>query len=537
MKAIESTMIAVEEISCRRALSPTLWDDPPGLPPTEQLLVEGGDARVTLDPDRVSNKYGCRPFPDPDLAAFGSSTASVISEAGFAAADHLRRRLLLAVGAESHAALYARELNRIRQELLRLCGVSDLPGLELVFTASGTDIHLVASQLAGGSEAMPTLAIMVDADETGSCVPAALAGRHFSTRSAMGEPVVEGAAIAGGRAIEIANVAMRLVDGTPRQAAAIDAEVESLVSEAAALGRRVLLILVDVSKTGIIAPSPACVLALQHRLPDRVDVMVDACQFRIAPSTLRAYLEHGFMVALTGSKFVTGPTFSGALLLPSAAAQRFRGRMLPRALQAYSARADWPKGWAAARALDDVANFGLLLRWEAALEELRAFRAVPEAAVTSFLQTFAQAIQHRLLSDPVFEPLPVPRLDRRPLIETTSWDEIQTIFPFVLYHRETQAGKLPLSLEETMQVYRLLQVDLAQLPGFESAASSGDIAALRCQLGQPVACGKRDGVPVSALRLCMSTRLVVEATAQGGRKASAVIERALAVLDKIALLV
>jgi hypothetical protein len=59
---------------------------------------------------------------------------------------------------------------------------------------------------------------------------------------------------------------------------------------------------------------------------------------------------------------------------------------------------------------------------------------------------------------------------------------------------------------------------------------------LRCQLGQPVACGQRDGVPVSALRLCASARLIVEATAQNGRQASAVIERALAVLEKTALL-
>ncbi len=509
----------------------------PNLPATEQLLVEGGDARVALDPDSGLNKYACSPVPDPDGAAFGSSTASVISSAGFAAADRLRNRLLLASGAEPQAVTYGREIDRIRRELLQLCGVADLPGLDVVFAASGTDLHMISAQLAGGTESAPALAVMVDPAETGSCVPAALAGRHFSTRSALGGTVIEGAPLASGGTIEVVTAPIRLADGSARQAADVDAEVESLVSGAAAMGRRVLLILVDVSKTGLIVPSPECVSALHRRLPDTVEVLVDACQFRIAPSTLRAYLEHGFMVALTGSKFVTGPTFSGALLIPSAVARRLRGRPLPRALRAYSARADWPQGWAATGFLDNVANFGLLLRWEAALQELRAFRSVPQAEVGRFLQAFAHAVQSRLGSDPVLEPLPLPQLDRRPLIEATSWDHIPTIFPFLLYRPETRAGKAPLSREETMRVYRLLQVDPAGRHELDLAGSTGDIATLRCQLGQPVACGNRGGVPLSALRLCASARLVVEATSGEGRNAPAVIERALAALDKTVLLV
>jgi len=509
----------------------------PHLPATEQLLVEGGDARIALDPDSGLNQYGCSPFPDPDGAAFGSATASIISPAGLAAANHLRHRLLLASGAEPRAATYAREINRIRGELVRWCGVADLPGLDVVFAASGTDIHLISAQLAGGAESMPALTIMADAAETGSCVPAALAGRHFSTRSTLGNTVAEGAPIADDGAMEVVTTPIRHADGFARPTADIDAEVESLATGAAAMGRRVLLILIDVSKTGLIAPSPGCVLALHRRLPDTVDVLVDACQFRIAPSTLRAYLAHGFMVALTGSKFVTGPTFSGALLIPASIARRLRGRPLPRALHAYSARADWPQGWAAAERLDNAANFGLLLRWEAALQELRAFRSAPENAVARFLQAFARAVRRRLLSDPLFEPLPLSPLDRRPLAAATSWDHIPTIFPFLLYPPGSSAGKTPLNHEKTMQVYRLLQVDLVGRRDLDRTGFIGDIAALRCQLGQPVACGNRDGAPLSALRLCASARLIVEATAQDGRNASAVIERALAALDKTALLV
>jgi hypothetical protein len=509
----------------------------PTLPPVEQLLVEGGDGRVALDAEGVANKYGCSPFPDAGLIAFGSSTASVISAPAYAAAERLRQRLVQAAAVEPQAVTYARELRRIRGELVQLCGVADLAGLEVVFGASGTDLRLIAGRLMGGTHALPGLAVMVDAVETGSCVPSALAGQHFSYRAALGEPVIEGTAIAEGTAMEVAAVAVRRDDGTPRPADAIDAEVTSLSAAAVAEGRRVLLTLVDVSKSGMIAPTPACALELRRRWPGSVEVLVDACQFRIAPSTLRAYLRHGFMVALTGSKFVTGPTFSGALLFPAPLAQRFRGRLLPRALAAYSLRAEWPRRWAAAGSLADAANFGLLLRWEAALEELRAFRAVPEAEVSAFLKTFARVINNRLLRDPAFEPVPVPQLRRWPLAETGRWDELQTIFSFVLHHPAGRDAPRPLSREETLRLYRLLQVDLRTHPEAALGHVGGANASLRCQLGQPVACGHRAGVPVSALRICAGARLIVEATAGGGARAARVLNQAMAALDKAALLV
>src|SRR5215472_19298907 len=120
------------------------------IPATVDLLVDGGDARLALDPQHHTNKYGCGPRPDPGLIAFGSSTASVISERGFAAADRLRRRLVKAAAAEPPHVTYARELKHLRRDLLRLCGLSDMAGVEIVFAASGTDLHLIAGQLAAG---------------------------------------------------------------------------------------------------------------------------------------------------------------------------------------------------------------------------------------------------------------------------------------------------------------------------------------------------------------------------------------------------
>lgn len=238
------------------------------------------------------------------------------------------------------------------------------------------------------------------------------------------------------------------------------------------------------------------------------------------------------MVALTGSKFLTGPTFSGALLIPAFTARRMRQRPLPRGLSAYSSRADWPADWGPAAALDSTANFGLLMRWEAALQELRAFRAVADERITHFLRTFAQAITARLQDDPLFGPLPVPLLDRGAIGEVDAWDRIPTIFPFLMFHPADGAKeRRPLNRDQTMQVYRLLQVDVPE----QRSDIDADLAALRCQVGQPVACGECDGVPVSALRVCASARLVVEAAATDN--GDAIIQRALAALDKAGALV
>ncbi|MDO9167778.1 MAG: hypothetical protein Q7U18_01610 [Methylobacter sp.] len=479
------------------------------LPSIGKLLIADGDERLALDPLSGLNKYGCGPLPDPELLAFGSSTASVISIEGFDVANRLRQKLLETIGTQPPTAVYALEIQRIRQEWLQLCELSDLAGLKLIFSSSGTDIHAIATQYTASGASKPPLIIMVEANETGSGVASALIENSVTDTSA----------------VEVVQVSIRLDDGTPRPLSAIDDEVEALVNKAVASDRRVLLILVDQSKTGLIAPSPACVIALHRRFTDNIEVLVDACQFRIGIPTLRAYLEQGFMIALTGSKFLTGPSFSAALLLPLTVAERLKKRTFPRGLLSCSSRAHWPTDWIGAEHMDNAANFGLLLRCEVALEELRRFRAMPQTAVIDFLQTFAQTIRQRLDSDPHFESLPVPQLDRSPLIEANSWDHLQTIFPFLLYHPQS-AGRIALSREETLHVYRQLPI----------ALDLGDICAIRCQLGQPVACGTRNGIAVSALRLCLSSRLIVEATTQGD-KGITVIKDALLALDKTALLI
>lgn len=483
-------------------------------------MTEGGDARIHLG-GTGANAYGCPPRPDPGLVALGSSTASVVSEAAFESAAALCVRLA------ARPDGYAAEVARLRRTLLQLSGAEAVPGTDLVLAASGTDLHLFATQLTVAGPGVAVQAVMAEAAETGSGVPAALAGRHFSTGTCLGRPVPRGEAIAAQTpsCAPIA-VALRGADGQPRAAEAVDADFTAAVEQVLQAGRRCLLVLTDLSKTGLLAPTPACAARLRRRHGERLEVLVDACQFRLAPASLAEYLAQDWMVAITGSKFVTGPAFCGALLLPPMLARRCRHRPLA-ALRLYSARSDWPAHWPGAERLDDPPNPGLLLRWQAALVELQRLRALPEPLVDRFLQGWAQAVGERLRSDATFGVLPVASLDgvRGGRWSGRRWDRHQTIFPFVVHRRQPDGRRVPLIPAQTAALHRALA---------EPAPDAGrdPVATARFQLGQPVACGERDGQPVSALRLCASARTVVEAlrSAQGQAQA---IAQAMAALDKV----
>jgi hypothetical protein len=484
------------------------------LPSTCQLLAEGGDDRIVLDPLGRVNKYGARPTPDPGLAAFGSSTVSTISVDGFAAADALRIRLLLASNRETPAEIYLREIGRIRSELIHMCGLSEIGGLEAIFSPSGTELHTIAARLLARGGAARTLAIMVHPAETGGRVKNALAGQVRP----------QAPAARGGHLIDVTTVAIRAADGSPRPSETVDSEVEALVSAAVGRYDRILIVVADVSKTGLIAPSPARVLALKARWLGLVEILIDAAQFRIAMASLRGYLTHDCMVALTGSKFLTGPAFSAVLLVPEATAHRLMKNPLDTALGLMSARAEWPQNWPGVEALPQIANCGLLLRWEAALAELRAFRAVPEPYIRRFLEAFSQAIQARLNSDPHFGLLAQPGLDRRPVVTGEHWDQLPTIFPFLLYHVTSWGARVPLTTNETKLIYSII-------------GENKESATLRYELGQPVLCGNQYGINISALRLCIGARTIVENASNKNMDDDKIIRKALMVLDNVAFLI
>lgn len=426
------------------------------LPSVEELLISGGDERLALNSFGF-NKYGCSPLPIDDIFSFSSSTASSLSSEDFAVAEKFCNELENQLSENLPEIVYQNETEKLCFAWQKAC---DFPEKSRVLLfPSGTDLHHVVAKNVGQN----ALIIMVETNETGSGVAQAL---EFENH--------------------VVSVSLRLENGELRPICDVDNDFENLTKQAIEKNQPVLIVMVDQSKTGLIAPSVKCVLNLKKQFSN-LNVLVDACQFRLSSQTLKAYLQHDFMIALTGSKFLAAPSFSGMLVLPEKFANSFND-------------------------LNDTPNFGLLIRNQIALVNFQKFRVLPNERIFKFIDDFSKKIRGFLVENPNFELLEIPKLQRNSLLNSDSWDALPTIFPFVLYQNNQ-----PLSCSETAEIYQRFTKN-----------------AVRFEIGQPVLCGSRNQIDVSALRLCLSSRLIVEALSNE-KKTTEIIEQALCVLTEIIL--
>jgi hypothetical protein len=242
----------------------------------------------------------------------------------------------------------------VKSRLAGFLGTTGLADIELL--PSGTDGLLLCSILlcleAGDR---PMTAILPAAAETGTGVPRAAARQAFDLPSAS-------ASVAG-----TVQIALRTPDGEPRDTDAVSADFARAAQLAP--GRPVITLTYG-SKTGLVAPL---------RVPRGAEVVVDACQMRLSPSVIRACLRAGWPVVVTGSKYLGGPPFSGAVLLPSG---RF-SRILGKALACWRRTVRCPA--------DGAPSIGPLLRWAAATEGLGDVR--PQSHVPPISEATA-ALSH-----------------------------------------------------------------------------------------------------------------------------------------------
>jgi hypothetical protein len=438
--------------------------------PTEALLVAGGDERLLLDPETGLNRYLCAPYPAPSLISFGSCTASTISSAAFAAAEAVRQDLLEAGCQAQEDAVLATASEQIVAELLVHLDVADIA--EAVLAASGTDATLLLTGLLAAERPRETITtVLMSPTETGSGVPEAVQGRHFAACTASGQVVEKGGAVEGfPPGLAMVSVALRDAAGLPRAAEDVARDCEAAIARAAARGHAVLHA-IDGSKTGLTAPGLLALDLLADRFGDRLDIVIDACQLRIEPALVRRYLERGWPVLITGSKFFGAPGFCGAVLVPRARLRRIAGGgRLPDGLGAYASLAD---GCVSRRCP------GLLLRWAAALASMAAFSALPAAEVRGALDRAGAQIRGVMMREPWLRLVPAPRP------QGLGWSDRPSVFTFTVAGPDGALRAEPLRV-----LYRALAA-----PGEES-----------CLIGQPVVLAPG----VGGLRVAVSAAQIVQ---------------------------
>jgi len=478
--------------------------------PTELLLTRGGDSRVSLDAASRVNKYGCSAVPRPSTVSFSSCTASSPSELSYRAAERARQRL---VGCDARRTSlderFAAAMEETRHELASMIGFEPADEAELVLAASGTDCELCALHLALQKHDRNLLVIVIGPDEIGGGSLAAAGGRYFDALTPMDRPVPVGKPLEGLEVdrVQVETLSLRDRIGRPIPIDEVDAAVDALTRGAIRSGRRVLLHVVDGSKTGLRAPSIAAVRRLHQELGDALTVLVDAAQMRTRPERLLEYVRAGWLVMISGSKFFTGPPFSGALLVPAEFSIRARDiAVVPSGLDAYLSAFDVPRSWLRWRAsLSSTTNLGLLLRWRAALAEMQAFHALGREVQCERLGELSRRVHSELRGRRCLEIVSAPVADRDGVGQ--SWDSCQTIWTFVLkrgYPRQGERGVL--NYDEAWQVYVWLNRDVSAMLPSQATAAERNVGAIRCHVGQPVRVRWHDGEVAGALRIALGVR-------------------------------
>jgi len=286
--------------------------------------------------------------------------------------------------------------------------------------------------------------------------------------------------------LESIDIAFSKPNGEFRSLSEMDEATLNAVEAAVSRDRNVLLQAMDASKFGWRAPSDGCLDTIAQRWPNRVRIVMDACQLRLSRKRLKTHLAKGYCVLVTGSKYFTGPAFSGALLVPSQLSREIAAiRRPPKSLAGYTSCYDWPQQWPSLRTYLPVElNLGQWLRWEAALEEMRLYYAVPKSFRDGLTKSFAQSLASLVDACPHLGFL------------ATGPDQASTIFAITL---RDDKGSLP--PEAVAKIYRGLKRDLSGLAAFGKM----DFATRLCQLGQPVWLPCQNS---AALRISLSARVI-----------------------------
>jgi hypothetical protein len=473
--------------------------------PTEYLLMSGGDLRLNIDEVELLNKYGCRPFPRPDAFTFASSTATSISNYAFDKSDKVRRILIhnsLEKGFKNTTIAFSELLKNNLRKTLK---IND--GCQIIFSPSGTDSALQIAAITQIISDKEITHVLVASDETGSGVPAALKGCHFENTTALNYPVTKGDKIEGFRDINLIKIPLRDENGELKSSSQLDAEVFAAISKTKESGRHIVLHTMDQSKLGYQSPSEELIKSLNSLDNLSMQIIVDASQLRLDPKDIHNYLNKGYIITITGSKYFTGPPYCGALILPEKVSKSINSLRItiPKGLTNYYNHSDWPTSWFCSKDLSDGFNYGSNMRWNAAIVEMDRYYRTPILYRNLGIEMFCNFVEDSIKDAPFLEPLFGGKTTTNAYnSKEFGIRNICTIFPFFIVK-----NKKVLSDDHIKKIYTLLNSDISDK--FENSSMEIiRLAAQKCHIGQPVNVKYGNDFQSAVLRISLGARIISE---------------------------
>jgi len=455
--------------------------------PLEKILISHGDTRLVLDSKKL-NKYGVPPNPRPQAIHFSSSTASPISEYGFKFCEILRRSFVneIARDADLEAILYSRLGQMICCEILKLAHL-DKSQADVVVVPSGTDAEKIAVGLAlANMKGSPVTNVIIGSEESGSFVREAAQGNYYDNVVAGKEIYKKGEKIWINSDIKLVEVPIRTLDGAPLEINILMKKIRDIVEEEISADRHVMVHILQTSKTGLSGPTAKDFSDALGELIFKIDVVVDACQMRADFKELGDLIRRGWLVQISGSKFLTGPPFSGAILVPTAYSQRYE-KLKPLLEQspAMNDLAFWDCEYEMKSNNAENKNtlqFGVMFRWIPALIEYQLYDKIPLKDREDLVEAFRVILKKQITKFRSLEIENLLSLDQR---STEKRYEQETIFLLRVLGK-TSSGELKyLEEEDYRHMFRLLNEDLSEF--FKNSKTIDQaIAKKMVHLGQPV---------------------------------------------------
>ncbi|MFV8270009.1 hypothetical protein ACNQGP_08745 [Flavobacterium sp. GT2N3] len=473
--------------------------------PTEYMLMSGGDLRLNIDEIHLLNKYGCRPFPRPDAFTFASSTASSVSNFAFDKTDKVRSILIrnsLKNGFKNTTIDFSELLKNNLRKIFRLS-----EECEIIFSPSGTDSSLQIAAITQIISDKEITHILVASDETGSGVATALKGCHFENTTALNYPIKKDAKIEGFRDVDLVQIPFRDQNGALKTSAQLDKEVFDAVIRTKNQGRHVVLHTMDQSKLGYQAPSDEFIKKLNKLENLSIQIIVDGSQLRLDPKDIQNYLNKGYIVTITGSKFFTGPPYCGALILPQSVNKLIQSvkNTLPKGLNKYYNSSDWPTSWFCSNELSDGYNYGSYMRWNAAVVEMDRYYKTPILYRNMGIEMFCNFVDDSIKEATFLQPIYSDETKTKSFSSKEfGIRNIRTIFPFFIFKNNEV-----LAVDKVKKLYTLLNSDLSD--HFEgSSLEIIRLAAQKCHIGQAVNVKYTTEIESAILRISLGARVISE---------------------------
>lgn len=481
----------------------------------EKTMITGGDDRIAIKQGEKKNRFLTSPSPELEAIVRSSSTSCSSSVLGFHAAQQIFDQLQRAIQQGTANNCFSVFAQNIRNRIRQYWGASSTYPCNVILSPSGTDAEFIPTlaALTRHPHWNPNIKkklvtnIVVANGEVGSGTTLAAGMRHFSSLTPQGNIVVAGALLSGvsTEAINVIGLKIRNESGVMIPAEELENEIFKILHQAIDEEHGIAILhMTHVSKTGLSGPRESFVKEMKVKYDDSLLIVVDAAHLRFCEETSRRWLDSGYWILLTGSKFIGGASFSGALLIPHHDAKMLasiESTKVPAGLGDYFSPTDLDPLFASfANTLPTWHNTGLILRWESALANADAFLRTDAALRTRAIMLWANGARS-LIRNAFYVTL------CDDLVGCTSYEnfascigECNSVVSFGM-RVDTNNGMRYLTTDELRMVYKFLSKNL--VPHISSLSEEERfIAGIPCIIGQPVQIGTR-GTCTSMLRLAI----------------------------------